>query len=261
MISKIRRNLPRSWRLKLKEMTGKYPFLTFLIALLYGFLLKPYRNPWIWKRGIPKMFVNPDIYAVDCTIDIFIKRVYERFYELRKGDLVIDVGANVGMFTVKASMSVGEEGKVIAIEPVEENFELLKKNVELHKLANVRIIRKALGRKRGKAVMLKSLLSGTHQLKSVCKNSEFPIEEMEIEVDSLDNICKELNVNRIDFLKIDVEGAELDVLKGAEESLKFTKNIAMELHYEGEGEEVRRFLEERGFTVKIVGSMLYASEQ
>ena len=53
----------------------------------------------------------------------------------------------------------------------------------------------------------------------------------------------------------------MDVLKRAEESLKFTRNIAMELHYEGEGEEVRRFLEEREFTVKIVGSMLYASKQ
>ena len=50
------------------------------------------------------------------------------------------------MFTVKATLSVGNTGKVISIEPIEENFELPKKNVEFHNLVNVQIIRKALGR-------------------------------------------------------------------------------------------------------------------
>jgi len=257
-ISSIRRKLPKDWRLKLKEMTGKHPILTFLIALLYGFLLKPYRNPWIWKKGIPKIYVNPDISAIDCAIEIFINKVYERFYELKKGDTVIDVGANVGMFTIKASLSVGEKGKVIAIEPVEENFRVLRRNIEYHRCDNVILLNKACGNRKGKSIMLISLLSGTHQLKSVGKDPEFFKKEVEVDTDTLDNICKEIGISRIDFLKIDVEGAEMDVLKGAEESLNFTRNIAMELHYDGEGEEVKKFLEERGFTVKISGNMLYA---
>jgi len=257
MIGKIRKKLPAGLRLKLKEMTGKYPILTFFIALSYGFLLKPYQNPWIRGKGIPMMFVKPDIYAVDCAIDIFIKQVYERFYKLKEGDIVVDVGANVGMFTVKAALSVGDKGKVVSIEPIEENFELLKKNVEFHNLVNVQIIRKALGSRRGKTTMLKSLLSGTHQLKGL-KNPEFPIEEVDVEVDTLDNIVKELSINKIDLLKIDVEGAELEVLKGAEESLKITRNIAMELH--DSEKEVKRFLEQRGFEVIIEGSMLYAKK-
>ena len=123
---------------------------------------------------------------------------------------------------------------------------------------------KAVSNFRGKSKFLVTPVSGQHRFYSrTVEKSE--VEEINkiIEIDTvlLDDIVKELKVNRIDFLKIDVEGAELDVLKGAEESLKFTKNIAMELHYEGEDEEIRRFLEERGFTVKIVGSMLYASKQ
>ena len=198
-------------------MSGKYPILTFFIALSHGFLLKPYGDSIIRGKEIPMMFVKPDIYAVSCTIEIFIKQVYERFYKVKEGDIVVDVGANVGMFTVKAALSVGDKGKVVSIEPIEENFELLKKNVEFHNLVNVQIIRKALGRERGKTTMIKSLLSGTHQLKGL-KNPEFPIQEVDVEMDTLDNIVKQLNINRIDLLKIDVEGAELEVLKGAKKA-------------------------------------------
>ena len=222
-------------------MSGKYPILTFFIALSHGFLLKPYGDSIIRGKEIPMMFVKPDIYAVSCTIEIFIKQVYERFYKVKEGDIVVDVGANVGMFTVKAALSVGDKGKVIAIEPIEENFELLKRNIEFHNLNNVYIIRKAIGRKKGKTTMIKSLLSATHQLKEIkdFKNPEFSIQEVDVEVDTLDNIVKEFSINRIDLLKIDVEGAELEVLKGAKESLKITRNIAMELH--GKNEEIKRF--------------------
>lgn len=259
MIEKIRKMLPSGLRAKLKEMTSTHPLLTFFIALSYGFILKPYRNPYIMGKDIPKMFVIPDIYAIDCANDIFIKRIYERFYHIKKGDVVVDAGANVGMFTVKAAESVGENGKVVAVEPVEENFRLLEKNVAYRNFDNVTLVKKALGAYKGKAKFIVSKLSGTHQVKDVIKEPELPKNEVEIEMTTLGDICKELNLHRIDFLKLDIEGAELEALKGAEESLKITRNIAMELHYDGEDEEVKRFLEERGFDVKVIGSMLYAT--
>jgi hypothetical protein len=144
----LRKGLPKGWRSKLKEMTARYPTLTSAIALLYGLSLRTGREPYITGKRVPKIFVVPDIYAVDCALDVFVRKVYERFYRLREGDVVIDVGAHVGMFTVKAAMSVGERGKVVAIEPVEENVRLLRKNVELHELDNVVIIGKACGRER-----------------------------------------------------------------------------------------------------------------
>jgi len=82
------------------------------------------------------MFVKPDICAIDCARRIFINKVYERFYKLKEGDTVVDVGANVGMFTVKASLSVEDKGNVVSIEPIEQNFELLKKNIKFHNLSN-----------------------------------------------------------------------------------------------------------------------------
>ena len=153
---------PIGLRVKLKEMTGKYPILTFFIALSYGLLLIPYRNPTIRGRGIPMMFVKSDICAIDRTREIFINKVYKRFYKLKEGDIVVDVGANVGMFTVKASLSVGDKGKVVSIEPIEENFELLKRNVEFHNLKIYinKIIKNSW--ERDKIIMIKSLLFGTH---------------------------------------------------------------------------------------------------
>lgn len=254
MIEKIRRKLPGSLRAKLKEMTSSHPILTFFIALSYGFILKPYRNPFIKVKGI-KLFVIPDIYAVDCANDIFIKRIYESFYQVKREDIVVDAGANVGMLTVKAAKSVGKTGKVVAIEPVDGNFRLLEKNVALYKLDNVTIVKKALGAEKGKTKFIVSKLSATHQIKGV-KEPELPKNEIDVEITTLDDICRELNLNRVDFLKIDVEGAELDALKGAEESLRNTRNIAMELH--NNEDEVKSFLEKRGFDVKVMGSMLYA---
>jgi len=61
--------------------------LTSLIALLYGLFLKPYREPILSGRKIPKMFVVPDIYAVDCTLDIFIREAYEKFYKIQENDM------------------------------------------------------------------------------------------------------------------------------------------------------------------------------
>lgn len=259
MIEKVRKNLPDGFRKKLKEMTAKHPLLTFFIALSYGFLLKPYWNPCIIGKGIPKMFVIPDIYAVDCATDIFIKRVYERFYEIQNGAVVVDVGANVGMFAVKASMDVGTlGGKVIAVEPAEENFRLLEKNVTLQHLKNVVLYREALGCKKEKAILVKSLLCATHQLKHVSKISEFAEDEIVVDVELLDTICKDQNISKIDLLKIDTEGSELDVLRGGVNCLKFTKHIAMELHYDGEDEKVKKFLEGRGFAVHVIGNLLYA---
>ena len=139
-ISNVRKGLPKSWRSKLKEMTARHLTLTSIIALLYGLSLRTGHEPYITGKRVPKIFVVPDICAVDCALDVFVREVYEGFYRLREGDVVIDVGAHVGMFMVKAAMSVGERGKVVAIEPVEENLRLLRKNVELHELDNVVII-------------------------------------------------------------------------------------------------------------------------
>jgi FkbM family methyltransferase len=143
--------------------------------------------------------------------------------------------------------------KVIAIEPFDVNVSFLTENIRMNHITNISAIQKAVGSRKEKR---KLFLGESYDSPSFRPLSNSYVE---VEVDTLDDICKSQDVQRIDILKVDVEGAELEVLRGAEESLKVTRNIAMELHYEGEGEEVKDYLEKRGFKVRVVGNMLYAS--
>lgn len=257
MIDSIRRLLPKGFRNVLKNATK----LSYLIAPLYGYLMLPRFNntALIFGEGT-KFFVHPDISAIDCLREILKENIYEKYKSIENGDVIIDVGANVGIFTVKARKEAGDSGLVCSIEPSSQNIELLKKNIALHNLlSRVKIVPKAVGSSQGKSKFLITPISGQHGFGNDGNLGEKQkVKEIEVDVDTLDIILQELNVQKIDLLKIDVEGAELEVLRGAEETLKITRNVAMELHYEGEEEEVKRFLKEKGFVVNVWGNMFYA---
>ncbi|MCQ4152874.1 MAG: FkbM family methyltransferase [Archaeoglobi archaeon] len=241
-----------------KENVG----LSWIMGLLYGVLMIPTfdgrallialdpRTKRLMKIRSTLSFDTPAFFH-----EIFQAQVYEREYVVRDGDIVVDCGAHVGMFTIKAAKRAS---LVISIEPAKENLSCLLENVRRHKLKNVIVVGKALSDRAGSERFWVGKRSGTSQLASISKPPE-PIDHEEIvEVETLDNILSRLKVQRIDLLKVDVEGAELKVLRGAEESLKVTRNIAMELHFESE--RVRNYLLERGFDVKLVGNMLYAKK-
>lgn len=141
--------------------------------------------------------------------------VYENYVKVEKGDIVMDVGAHIGFFTIKAAREVGDKGIVIAIEPEPSNFESLRKIVVGCGLNNVIFVNKAVGSRKGKAKLyIRKENSTKHSLIYVTNKA------IEVEVDTLDNIKSELKLPKVDFVKIDVEGVELDVLKGAKNILK-----------------------------------------
>lgn len=148
-------------------------------------------------------------------LEIFHFNPYEQVFRVKKDDVVIDVGAHVGFFTIKARQAVGKNGLVVAIEPEPNNVTFLSENVKACGFKNVIILKKAAGAHKGKA---KLYLHGSgwgvsHSLLYV--GPQF----LPVNVDTLDNIAAELRLKRVDFIKIDVEGAELDVLRGAERIL------------------------------------------
>ena len=169
------------------------------------------------------------------------------------------------MFTLRAAKLVGTNGKVLSIEPSDDNTALLKKNIYVNGYTNISLIKKALTDYKGIGTLILSSGSATHSLASVINarpktNGAVNETEMkiEVEVDTLDNIIMVSGLDTIDLLKIDVEGAEEQVLRGAENSLMITKNISMELHYDNEAEYLIKFLEDKGFSVYIFGNILYA---
>lgn len=136
------------------------------------------------------------------------------------GNTVLDIGANIGYYTLIMSKLVGSTGKVYAFEPEPKNFEILKKNIELNKLDNVILEQKALSNIDGVTYLELSKDSGQHRLSD---------HGVKVESISLDSYFGE---GEIDFIKMDAEGSEYKILKGMKNVLK-NKNlkIVTEFYY------------------------------
>lgn len=146
----------------------------------------------------------------------FIQNIYEKKYQLKKGDVAIDVGAGFGINAIIYSKEVGDEGKVISIEPAEDNLMCLKKNIELNKVKNVTVIQKGLWNKKDRLKFYLNPVPGGH---SLVTDKDDAIRITEVGVDTLDNILTALGVDRVNFIKMDIEGAEIEALRGMEETL------------------------------------------
>ncbi|MBA7613119.1 hypothetical protein ES703_20362 [subsurface metagenome] len=195
-------------------------------------------------------------------IEIFRESLYERFGSPREGDIVVDVGAYVGMFTVKAAELVGDRGLIIAIEPEPRNLAFLERNVKTYKLNNVKIIRKAVLDKTTKAQLYLSNASACHSLSYHHQNY------IEVEADTLDNIVSQLGLNHVDFVKIDAEGVELEVLRGAERILTAPEvKLSIASYHDlrnsqPELSSIVSYLASRGFHPQIYkNSYVYATKQ
>ena len=148
---------------------------------------------------------------------------------LKLGDVVLDIGANVGLYTVLLARTVGTEGLVIACEPCAQNFNHLEENLKLNDLANARLFRKALGNSSGKAKLYASTVIGNSSLSGV-RSGKAEAEDVEvIEGDSL-IVSEMLPVPRA--VKIDVEGFEYAVIQGLQATLKNPRCelVACEVH-------------------------------
>lgn len=133
---------------------------------------------------------------------------------LKPGDIFMDIGANLGYFSVLGSLCVGEEGQVHCFEPVPLVFEELMNNLRLAGAKNVMPNQCALGDKRGQAqIHLFRDLSSGHA--SLAKLSENVIQAFDCDVVTLDGYVTEHDITTVTLIKLDVEGAELSVLKGA----------------------------------------------
>lgn len=140
---------------------------------------------------------------------------------LKPGMVFVDVGANDGFYTVFAASRVGSNGLVVAIEPSTRERVKLKKNLSYNGLTNVRVVPAALGAAEGEAELklAQDVHSGHNTLGAFAHADVLPASREQIAVDRLDAVVERLNLPRVDFVKIDVEGSEARVLAGAEHVL------------------------------------------
>lgn len=133
---------------------------------------------------------------------------------LRPGDKAMDIGANVGIFSVVMGATVGAHGAVFAFEPVASNVSRLEKNVRKNTLGNVSVLSLALGAADGQMRLYMATDPAYPSLQEVQGGFGSGTEVL-VQVRSLDGIWEELGCPDISLVKIDVEGSEADVLRGA----------------------------------------------
>lgn len=177
----------------------------------------------------------------------------------REGGVAIDAGAFIGRHTLAYARAVGPRGRVVAVEALPANFGLLQYNVRRNGYQHATCVGCALGRDSGRVWLAyereTSTASTTREL----------ARRVEVDQRPLDDVLRDLGVDRIDLLKIDVEGAELEVLEGAGRVLAASPaaRLVIEIHpwaTDPDGRPlVDGWLAERGYQVRRLqdGQRLY----
>jgi len=188
--------------------------------------------------------------------DVFLNNISQ-------GYTVIDVGAHIGEYSLIASKNLGNTGQIISIEPLKEARKWLKRNIELNDCQNSVILECAIGKESGKKLLYRNSLGGVFgYLDSVIDHTKL-MEADIVNVTTIDRILSSRRIDKVDMLKIDVEGFEYEVLLGCKESFKKNKikKIICEIHPNFIAEKgikekhILCMLEENGFTVKCIEAL------
>ncbi|MDQ3971278.1 MAG: FkbM family methyltransferase [Thermoproteota archaeon] len=147
----------------------------------------------------------------------------------KEGDVVIDVGAHMGRYTIIGAKRVGTKGKVVAIEANPNNFEMLNRNIKLNQLTNIISLNNAVYSKETK---IKLYLPGEelgHTTYNTVMSDRSKNEDkfVEVSANTLDYLLQLKGIMDVNWIKIDVEGAEFEVLKGAHNVLSNSKDISL----------------------------------
>lgn len=228
-----------------------------LYAGRYGFLRKEIEL--IHRSGL-RMKLRPDTDDLRIVKSNFVKKNYTRdFVPITKDSIVVDVGAHIGSFSIMAAKSAY---KVLAFEPEPNNYRMLKKNMELNHLENMSIFEMAVSGISGYQDIY-TYQGGSSADYSLYKRGITNIKTGRIPTISVEDIIRREDLPRIDFLKLDCEGAEHDILRNISfETAAKILGIAMETHSvpPGFSIDIPNRLRELGFEVKMSrnGGYLYA---
>jgi FkbM family methyltransferase len=173
------------------------------------------------------------------------------FSLLRRGGTFVDVGGNVGDYSLLAARIVGDAGRVICFEPGPANCLWIKKSIQLNGYKNVDLFEIALSDTVGEATLYLAEQCGFHSLLKDQQERQTGV--IQIKTRTLDNILNEIGVQTVDVMKIDVEGAELQVLRGAFHTLEKNPQLILllELHPDMglDSRKVCDFLQGLGFSL------------
>jgi len=171
--------------------------------------------------------------------------------EIKKGDVVIDIGAHIGYYTVLFAKLVGLEGRVFAFEASPTNFEILEKNVTVNGYQNVTLNNKAVSDKNGKLTLY---ITGQTSTENFLFKPEKIKNTIEIDSITLDEYFRDFK-GQINFVKMDISGAEPRVIKGMASIL--SKNDFLKIQQEWWPNAIRKHGFEPDSDLKLLTQMGY----
>jgi FkbM family methyltransferase len=221
----------------------------FVWKLLWPARLFIKRSPFTWGKGfVQSTFLEPFLppnahtFAADLFLGTTVRVRYREAIGLgillngafeaaeikdlcshvRPGSTAVDVGANIGVYTAVLSRAVGTGGSVIAIEPVQENVDRLKHNLRINGAENVKVFPIAVSEKSEMLPLHLSDDPAFHSTAAIAQERAL-VRSTRVAARSLDSVWSEAGRPSVSVLKIDVEGAELAVIRGAEALLSTCK--------------------------------------
>jgi FkbM family methyltransferase len=243
--------LPAPWRESISRLKGQHPVLHHMVGLARSRLRS--RDLEI-QHGLGKgLRFNAGGSAAGYLLGTWQPSVQAALAILiGEGETFYDVGANVGFFSVIGARLAGPAGKVVCFEPVPDNFQQIRHNAILNGFTNIEVVETALGSVDAELPFWTSAEPTWGKLAHTATVPDKLSGEIKVAVRRLDGIVADTDLRSPQLIKIDVEGAEVEVLAGALETLRACRpRLLIELH--GTNAEVAKFLSELEYKAVTLG--------
>jgi FkbM family methyltransferase len=250
------------------------------LKYIYTVILKPVPlrsvANFVLKKCIPESITFPEGTLLLNKNDAVVSGAlalgaYERaeialFREVvKEGMTVLDIGANIGYYTLVASALVGEAGRVVSFEPEQTNFFLLQKTVELNNRANVSLVCAAASDTEGTSTLY---LSDENKGKHSMASGDDLRGAQTIQTTTVSIALRSLGIAHVDVIKMDIEGAEPLALAGMRDIIERDKPLVLVEYSPGaihrfnkEPREMLRFFAERGYELSVIDERTGRLEQ
>ena len=266
------RNISSNYRFHARIRGGRAKRFAYLTVYYFFFVFVRWGSrhvralDWLKRLGLSDMPVEvetPDGLLLDLDLHTAFDPLYsvvgeedyerEPGFKLAPGQVVVDLGANLGVFATRAARRVGPTGRVIALEPHPDNFRRLLGNKERNGLAWLECVQAAAGDREGEAALFVHERGINH---SLVRGSG---ESIRVPLRTVDGLVRERGLERVDFLKIDIEGVVPEALRGASETLKrFRPLISLERDSGSESVGLDEILVAHGYERRDFGVFTYA---
>jgi FkbM family methyltransferase len=248
-----------------------FPLENLLQAIIRGkryqsFLARIVPNPLLYRFGSMRNVTRNGIkYSLDLSCmmqwyvywDFSAKDREELYALIKEGDVVMDIGTNIGETLLNFARLTGPKGYVYGFEPDEENYKNAIKNISLNNFENIYVFKNALSDKK-ETVKLYVVDPNNRGMNRILQQANDETEPYTVlETITLDELVKENKIERINVMKLDIEGYEMNALRGATEILRKMKPLLfVEVGYtrllknNTSPNELMKFLEDHGYKMK-----------